>query len=340
MWGLGCCLLIAICLTGSACSVSSGQTPGSVHGQGTGDGARKPEITLPLGAESRLFQNLTESSGANGPVKHCYPPTVALREGEIRDPGLNEISGIVASRHHAGVLWMHNDSGDGATLYAVNTEGELLSRHDLFGVVAFDWEDIGIGPGPVSGVDYLYAGDIGDNLLFRSEVVAYRVPEPEVGRDTAIFQLETISLVYPTPGQDAEALAVDPLTGDLFVVTKTTAERPGVYRAPAERLGGEGSIALELVATLALPAGGEVTAADFSPNGDRFALRSYRHVWIWDRTSEDMAETLAAVPCAAASPEERQGEALAFSADGRDMFTVSEGSDVVINRITASEGAR
>jgi len=299
-----------------------------------------PESTLTSGNEVRPLHSEAGSNVFSGPANLCDPPTVALQESGALDPALNEISGIVASRRDPGILWLHNDSGDGATLYAVNTDGELLSQHDLFGVVALDWEDLGIGPGPVPGVDYLYAGDIGDNLSFRSDVVIYRLPEPGIGRDSAIFEFETIRLTYPTPGHDAEALAVDPLTGDLFVVTKTKDGRPELYRAPAERLGGGASIALELVATLELPIGAEVTAADFSPDGNRFALRGYRHVWVWERTSEDMAETLSAVPCAAASPDERQGEAMGFSADGRDLFTVSEGSGAIIHRITASGRGR
>jgi len=77
-----------------------------------------------------------------------------------------------------------------------------------------------------------------------------------------------------------------------------------------------------------------VTAADFSASGDRFALRSYQHVWLWERTSQDVAATLSARPCPVASPVERQGEALGFSADGRDIYTVSEGAGAAIHRIT------
>lgn len=299
-----------------------------------------PESTLTSGNEVRPLHSEAGSNVFSAPANLCDPPTVALQESGTLDPALNEISGIVASRRDPGILWMHNDSGDGATLYAVSTEGRLISRHDLFGVVALDWEDLGIGPDPDFGVDYLYAGDIGDNLAFRSEVVFYRLAEPEIGRDSAVFEFETIRLTYPTPGHDAEALAVDPLTGDVFIITKTTDGHPEVYRAPAERLGGEESIALELVATLELPIGAEVTAADFSPSGDRFALRGYEHVWVWVRTSEDLTETLAAAPCSAASPEERQGEAMAFSAEGRDIYTVSEGVGATINRITTPGGVR
>lgn len=35
------------------------------------------------------------------------------REGHIQDVTLDEVSGIVASRRHPGVLWAHNDSGHG-----------------------------------------------------------------------------------------------------------------------------------------------------------------------------------------------------------------------------------
>ena len=54
------------------------------------------------------------------------------------------------------VLWAHNDSRGGANVYAINTDGVLVSSWNLEGVIALDWEDIAAGPGPVAGVNYLY----------------------------------------------------------------------------------------------------------------------------------------------------------------------------------------
>ena len=92
---------------------------------------------------------------------------------------IKETSGIAASRRVDNVWWVHNDSGDSARVFAINTSGQTLGEYALSGASAIDWEDIAAGPGPTAGVSYLYVGDIGDNDQKRRDLVIYRIPEPE-----------------------------------------------------------------------------------------------------------------------------------------------------------------
>ncbi len=74
---------------------------------------------------------------------------------------------------------------------------------------------------------YVYLGDIGDNVarmgfgLGRSEVRVHRVEEPQLpstrGARQRLSSVETLRFVYPDHAHDAEALFVDPLSGDLFI---------------------------------------------------------------------------------------------------------------------------
>jgi len=73
------------------------------------------------------------------------------------------------SRKNAGVLWIHNDSGDGPRLFAVDRSGMLLGTYTLQGASADDER------------------------------------------------------------HNAEALFVDPASGDLFIVTKS-GERSHLFR--------------------------------------------------------------------------------------------------------------
>ena len=54
-------------------------------------------------------------------------PPVALPAvvGRLGDARLIEVSGIAASRRVAGRWWVHNDSGDGPYLYAIDASGAL-----------------------------------------------------------------------------------------------------------------------------------------------------------------------------------------------------------------------
>jgi hypothetical protein len=241
-------------------------------------------------------------------------------EAVVSDARLDEVSGIASSRRHPGIVWMHNDSGDGAVVYAVDETGVTAAAFNL-GVLTLDPEDLALGPGPATG-DYLYLADIGDNFTFRPVVSVYRVAEPDPDGAT-MSEVERIDLVYPDGPADAEALAVDPVTGDLLVVTKAGRDPAVVWRAPAAGLVGGAAVDLVEVATLELDA--EVTGADISVTGDRVALRGYDSIWLWRRTALDLGDVLDADPCRLDAPPERQGEAIAFGTAG-NIITVSEGA--------------
>lgn len=142
--------------------------------------------------------------------------------GTISTSTLSETSGIVGSRSLPGILWVHNDSGDSARFYAINAAGALQGTFSLTGATATDWEDIAMGP-KAGGGNYLYLGDIGDNDANRSQIAVYRTDEPQVatGGTIAATGYKKALLQYPGGPRNAESLMVDPLTGDLFIITKT-----------------------------------------------------------------------------------------------------------------------
>jgi hypothetical protein len=248
--------------------------------------------------------------------------------GSVTPGALRETSGIAASRIHPGVLWAHNDSGDAAAFHAVGTDGADLGRFRLTGAVALDWEDMAIGPGPDPARDHLYLGDIGDNLLLRSTLTVYRVPEPTPDRAGGVVEdAEALRLTYGELGPfNAEAMLVDRVTGDLLVITKRDEDgRSVVFRAAAAELGAERIALLEPIRVLRLGSRAEVTGADITADGGLIALRGYEQVWVWPRGTPDLAAVFATEPCTAPSPSETQGEALAFAPDG-GYYTIGEGS--------------
>jgi hypothetical protein len=95
--------------------------------------------------------------------------------GTINSAALTEVSGLAVCRNNPHVLWLHNDSGDRARIFAVNTAGRLPGIYTLPGVTAIDCEDIAIGPGPGKGTSYIYVGDIGDNDAWLTGVCTLKV---------------------------------------------------------------------------------------------------------------------------------------------------------------------
>lgn len=254
--------------------------------------------------------------------------------GTIASEAVTEASGIAASRNGQG-FWVVNDSGNAAAVHAVGRDGAELAAIELNGVLGFDWEAIAIGPGPESGVSYLYVGDIGDNFRLRNTISLLRFPEPDLADPPAgIDDVERIRLTYPDGAEDSEAMWVDPLTGDVFVVTKRQPDgKAVVFRAPAARLSALEPTEMSRIAEFSFPENVFVTAADVSADGSVVAFRGYNEVWMWVRRDLEYVTTLAAEPCMAPSPDEIQGEALTFS-DGLTYVTLSEGSAKTLNEVS------
>jgi hypothetical protein len=202
--------------------------------------------------------------------------SAGFQTGNITNGSVTEASGIAASRFNPNVLWTHDDSGSSAQVYAMTTAGANLGTFNVSGAGATDWEDIAVGPGPVDGTQYLFIGDIGDNGGSRSSIAVYRVPEPIVS-DTQTPATASLSgavrmnFVYPDGARDAESLFIDPLTRDIYIISKRDSPNR-VYRA-AYPQATSGTTTLEFVTLF--DDFGSPTAADISPDGDEILVRSY-----------------------------------------------------------------
>jgi hypothetical protein len=251
----------------------------------------------------------------------------ATQVGTVTSSTLNEISGLVASRSNAGTFWVHNDSGDTARFFAMSMSGARLGNFTLSNAAAFDWEDIAIGP-KSGGGNYLYLGDIGDNNAVRSTITVYRATEPVStgGATIASSAYTSVKLKYPGGPRDAESMFVDPLSGDVFLISKRTTI-PELYSFPSSALDMNGQ-------TLTMTSLGAFwslqdwsTAADISPDGRFIAVRSSNSSTglIYERAiGESVAEALGRAGTPFTLGNEAQGEAIGWAADGKSFYTTSE----------------
>jgi hypothetical protein len=247
--------------------------------------------------------------------------------GRVANPAANELSGLVRSRTQRDLLWSHNDSGGGPELYGLRADGRVAAHPQVTGAQAVDWEDIAAGPARGGG-SLLYVGDIGDNGASRASVDVYRVAEPRVGA-SATDPAARLRLRYPDGPHDAEALLVDPIRGDLVIVTKFIGGARA-YRAAARAPSGSYTLKAGPSVDLSF-----VTAGDVSADGRTVVLRSYDRVAVWRRRGrERLATTLARAPCVSPTSlaGEGQGEAIALDRHGTSFLTVAEGSPAVLRR--------
>ena len=116
---------------------------------------------------------------------------------------------MAPSIRHPNVLWLHNDSGNGPSLYAVDSRTcATLARVTVRGAQARDWEAIASGRDD-RGRPVLWLGDIGDNRDSWPNVSILRIPEPKSLRDQTVRAL-TYRFTYDDRPHNAEALLANP----------------------------------------------------------------------------------------------------------------------------------
>ena len=266
-------------------------------------------------------------------VASCPAFDQAVEAGRVNDERVSEASGLAVGRLNDGILWVHNDSGDEARLYALDSEGRMHSVWRFAGIVAIDCEDLAIGPRSGRTGPHLYLADIGDNARRRDSIRIYVAAEPCLddlpdSDEHALAAVEIIEAAYPDGPRDAETLLVDPLTGDLYIVCKGFRRSP-VYRIPAAT-GDAGLMIMEPVAEIPW---GLVTGGDVSADGTEILVRGYWNVSLWRRSPSDPLWTaFLGTECRLPYVIEPQGEAIAFTSNADAYLTLSEGIGTAVYR--------
>jgi hypothetical protein len=230
-----------------------------------------------------------------------------LLQATFQSPRLVESSGVAVSHAYPGVLWTHNDSGDGPYLYATDLRGTNRGALVVPGAQAIDWEDMSLGPCPVAfplqppprrinADTCIYLADTGDNLKFRPFVTIYAIPEPappEGPSDTSGITRApaVLRLRYPDGSHDVEAVYVSPRDTALYLVSKgsTRGSAIRVYRVDRTAWRMPDTTSDIVVATLvqaldirpSSEAGRLITAGAIRPDGRVVALRTYTEIYLF-----------------------------------------------------------
>lgn len=243
----------------------------------------------------------------------------AEAKNNVQNSEINEASGLAVSVSRPNLIWTHNDSGDKARIFLINENAESIAEYHLKGVKNRDWEDIATGPGPDDGKPYIYVGEIGDNRAIYDTKIIYRFEEPSVSSALEISNFETIEYVYPDGKRDAESLFVDPLSKDIYILSKRE-DNIGIYVATYPQSTKE-VITLQKLGTIPYRL---TVAADITADGEEILLKTYNDIYYWKRNNRSISETLGSAPTSVTYKVEPQGESIAWKKDGSGFFTLSE----------------
>lgn len=246
-----------------------------------------------------------------------------VSKGKVSDPALDEISGIIASINNPGMFWVHNDSGDEAKVYLIDSAARLMCSFQLEGIEAKDIEDIAWVE--LEGQSYVVLADIGDNLAERSNLSLYVFPEPVLKKGVkqdsiAKASISIKQLKYPGKARDAEAVFIDPLDKQFYLISKREF-RSSLYSADIFK---EKKQTYLLNPRFSFPFT-FITAADISPKRDAIIMKNLTSIFYWPIGRNDsLLEALKKQPLPIPYEPEPQGEAITFDRKSDGFFTISE----------------
>ena len=257
-------------------------------------------------------------------VSDSFSPPQTL--GKIKDDEIDEASGLAYCRSYPNALWTHNDSGGKCRIYLIDEQGRELGVFNLKIYNARDLEDIAIGPGPKKNINYIYLADMGDNKARYNTKVIFRFPEPQIKKSklpvlkNIVKDIDIIEFQYPDGKRDAETLMIDPLTKDIYIVSKRE-KNVHIYQLPYPQSTNKLNIP-KLVGKLHFT---KAVAGDISADGSEILIKNYANIYYWKRKEgESIVKTLRKKPVRLPYKREPQGEAIAWKSDGSGYYTLSE----------------
>jgi len=205
-----------------------------------------------------------------------------LREICTLPTTLAENSGMLIS--HSNRIWLHNDGGNPAKLYLIDTTGTIQKEITVQNGTNIDWEDM-----TIDDQGNLYLGDIGNNNNNRQNLKIYKLLHPDSIQGTSV-NATVITYHYADQGgfppaaanrkYDAEAMIY--YQDSLYIFTKDrTSPHLGytwLYQLPADT-GAQVAILIDSFHTQQTSFIFEVTAA--AMHHQQLALLGAGHVWLF-----------------------------------------------------------
>ena len=283
-----------------------------------------------------LFAMLCGALAACGSEDAAPQPRLA---GVLLDGTLDETSGMAASGRFPDTLWVLQDGGNDALLYAVSRRGARYASLRVAGVHNTDWEDL--AHFEWHGRHYLLIADTGDNGGLRRTLQLHAVPEPDRLVDGgSVRPAWSIAFRWPDGPRDCEAVAVDAQAGRVLLISKKR-NPPELFSLPLHP--GPGVVVATALGRLASPVGVEtpkpgsaaaarrialgrqVTAADVSPDGLTLAVLTYERLLFYPRhAGESWPSAVSRAPRAVSLPWLHQAEAVAWLPDGKGLLATGE----------------
>lgn len=247
--------------------------------------------------------------------------------GRITDAAMANASGIAASRAYPGMYWIEDDKSGNSDIYLVDSTGAEQAVFTVTGAAHRDWTDIGIGPGPLTGTNYIYIADIGDSKGNNPACYIYRVPEPSTPLGSGALNASTaiadkITYQYPDGPRDAETILVDPASKDIYIVDKLVPSDS--YFLPYPQSSDTVIMVKKLIENMRVT-DGPLRSGGIASDRREILMKSYNSIYLWKITpGQTILNALLTTPVAIPITPEVQGEAICYTPDDNEFWTTSK----------------
>jgi hypothetical protein len=278
------------------------------------------------------------------------------KAGWIQAENLIECSGMDTSTTDEDLLWAVNDGGNGPFLFALGADGRDRGRVRILGAVNRDWEALATFRWKDRSM--VLIADFGDNQQQHSTHTLYVLEEPQLEGETVSDSMAVptkwrMIFSYPDGKHDAEGVAVDPIGGRVFILTKRD-DPPILFGLPFDPPFGSTPVLAQKIATveqipqptaedLRYPYGhvrSQPTGMDLTADGLSMTILTYKHAYLYRRLSKrSWAATLGGPPIPIQLPlpqnnrDLKQREAVCFSASEASIYVTSEGRNAGLYRL-------
>jgi hypothetical protein len=264
----------------------------------------------------------------------------AVSVGNLANPQIKEASGMASSRIYPTVLWVINDGGNDAMLYAVGTDGADLGTFRVDGANNYDWE--ALASFQLQDTAYLLIADVGDNWEQRETGSLYVVEEPSITKtglsdDTPVSIAWHIRFTYEDGPRDCEAVAVDAAQQRVLLLGKRSLP-PVLYELPLQPVDDNAIAVAQRVTTV--PHFNWPTAMDLPPDGLSALVLTYNSVYLFSRKpDEDWSNAFNKQPQRLHFTQLNQQEAACFGFYGKSVYVTSEKRPAPLIRIDLDSNA-
>lgn len=306
-----------------------------------------------LSSKKKINLRTSDTSASSNDIGYFYDG-IKVGDLDYADANKREASGITnpTLAANAGYLWFQADGSVNNLYVTKQSTGGHFGTWALSGVSGTDFEDL--SSVRVGTTSWIYLADTGNNANAQGTFTIYKIREPVItGVAGTIAAADIIPVVSTFPAvpthRDVECLMADPITGDMYIITKRFTP-PNVYRLEYQESYTNPISTWTLMGatwggfTNDVPYdnanGGYVTGCNIRPDGKEILIRNHDKVWIFTnyastKTVYDMiastgsggrqlGESVRGGRPSSLYNNEAQAEAITYDENSEDFWTVSE----------------